>query len=178
MNIILFSGKAEAGKTTAARIVKDQLEDLGYKVALVPYGQYVKDTAKMLFGWDGKKDEKGRQLLQHWGTDIVRAKDSQFWADTVVRLARVISEQFDYLLIDDCRFPNEIDCWYLCPEYYNHTTTIRINRPGWKNALTPEQREHPSETSLDFWRFDLAVSATNLQELKDAVAHDIIPKII
>ena len=64
MKIILISGKAEAGKTTAANIIKYYLCGIGKRVAIVPYGQYVKDTAKMIFGWDGQKHKNGRQLLQ------------------------------------------------------------------------------------------------------------------
>ena len=59
MKIILISGKAEAGKTITANIIKDALEKKGQPSCIVPYGQYVKDTAKMLFNWDWKKDEAG-----------------------------------------------------------------------------------------------------------------------
>ena len=45
MKIILISGKAEAGKTTAANIIKYSLCGIGKRAAVVPYGQYVKDTA-------------------------------------------------------------------------------------------------------------------------------------
>ena len=50
MKIILISGKAEAGKTTTARYLKEKLEAENYKVVIASYGQYVKDTAKMLWG--------------------------------------------------------------------------------------------------------------------------------
>ena len=111
MKIILISGKAEAGKTTAANIIKYYLCGIGKRAAIVSYGQYVKDTAKMIFGWDGQKDENGRQLLQWWGTDVVRKKNENFWVNTVMRLAAVLDGEIDYLIIDDCRFPNEIDLW-------------------------------------------------------------------
>lgn len=162
MKIIMFSGKAEAGKTTAAEMVKEVLEKEHYRVAIIPYGAYVKETARLVFGWDGKKDEKGRQLLQWWGTDVVRKKYPNFWLETVQRLAMVVQDQLDYMLIDDCRFPNEIDNWknnWSC-------LAVRINRPGHENALTPEQRNHPSETSLDNYDFDLTITATDYNTLK------------
>ena len=95
MKIILISGKAEAGKTTAANIIKYYLCGIGKRAAIVPYGQYVKDTAKMIFGWDGQKDENGRKLLQWWGTDVVRKKNENFWVNTVMRRADVLDGDID-----------------------------------------------------------------------------------
>lgn len=174
MKIILISGKAEAGKTTAANIIKYYLCGIGKRAAIVPYGQYVKDTAKMIFGWDGQKDENGRQLLQWWGTDVVRKKNENFWVNTVMRLAAVLDGEIDYLIIDDCRFPNEIDLW---KDEYGYLT-LRIERPGHENALNAEQRKHPSETALDDYEFDVTISATDFKELKEAIYEQVLPIIV
>ena len=64
MKIILISGKAEAGKTTTAKFLKQKLGEQGKLSAIIPYGQYVKDTATMLFDRDGINDEKGHDLIQ------------------------------------------------------------------------------------------------------------------
>lgn len=164
-NIILFSGKAEAGKTTAARMLKEFLDRNNYKSAIIPYGDYVKNTARLIFDWNGEKDKAGRYLLQHWGTDIVRKKDPNFWTDTVVRLASVLNGELDFIIIDDARFENEITCW--AGEYWVYT--VRVERPGYENHLTPEQRMHPSETSLDNYTFDALLHATNQGELYDEI---------
>lgn len=181
MKIILISGKAEVGKTTSAKIIKEYMLERGIKAAIVPYGQYVKDTAKMIFGWDGVKDEAGRSLLQWWGTDKVREENPDFWLDTVERLARVCCDTgvIDCIIIDDCRFPNEIDEWKSLVTYDYETSefkkawpdvlTIRVERPGHENALTPEQRMHPSETSLDDYEMDIALTATNYEELDNEI---------
>ena len=177
MKVILISGKAEAGKTTAANMLKSFLENQGKTVVIIPYGQYVKDTAKMIWGWDGKKDEAGRQLLQWWGTDVVRQQDPSFWVDTVIRLARVIQNQVDYLIVDDCRFVNEIQGWY--GDIYSNWRpfTIRVERPGHENALTPEQRQHPSETELDDYIFDITIKAIDKAGLYDEIVWKVMPKI-
>ena len=174
MKIILISGKAEAGKTTAANIIKYYLCGIGKRAAIVPYGQYVKDTAKMIFGWDGQKDENGRQLLQWWGTDVVRKKNENFWVNTVMRLAAVLDVEIDYLIIDDCRFPNEVELWKHEYDYL----TLRIERPGHENALNDEQRKHPSETALDDYEFDVTISATDFKELKEAIYEQVLPIIV
>ena len=175
MKIILISGKAEAGKTTTANIIKDALEKKDQSACIVPYGQYVKDTARMLFNWDGKKDKAGRSLLQYWGTDVVRKKDPNFWVMASIDLANVIKDEFDYMIVDDCRFPNEIDLWKCLTAY--PVLTIRVIRPGHENMLTLEQRLHPSEISLDKYSFDIYLSATNKDELLGEVERKLSGKL-
>lgn len=181
MKIILISGKAEAGKTTTAKLISQHLWSDGVRSAIIPYGQYVKDTAKMIFGWNGVKDEAGRTMLQQWGTDKVRTKDPDFWLDTVERLARICEDTkvLDCIIIDDCRFLNEIDHWKSLVTWDYKTDafekawpdvlTIRVERPGHENALTPEQRMHPSETSLDDYEMDIILTAKDFKELNDEI---------
>lgn len=179
MKIILISGKAEAGKTTTAKYLKNKLGEQGKTSAIVPYGQYVKDTAKMLFNWDGNKDKNGRALLQWWGTDVVRKKYPNFWVDTVIRLARIMNRDvgFDFLIIDDCRFPNEIEDWKRDIFDVWDVVTVRIERSGHENSLTEKQRQHPSECALDGYNFDVTISATNQEELEYAICEQLLPKI-
>lgn len=178
MKIILISGKAESGKTTTAKFLKKKLGEQGKTSAIVPYGQYVKDTAKILFDWDGNKDEKGRALLQWWGTDVVRKNNPDFWIDTVMRLAKVMTDVgFDFLIIDDCRFPNEIENWKRDILDVWNVMTVRIERPGHENALTEKQRQHPSECALDRYNFDVTISATDQEELEYAICEQLLLKI-
>lgn len=152
MKIILISGKAEAGKTTAAKFLKEELESRGERVAITPYGRLVKDLCNMLYGWDGKKDEAGRQLLQHFGTDVIRAQEPYYWCAHIRNLAYLVKDEFDTFIIDDCRFPNEVYIWdktHPAERKDFDVYWLRIERPGYENHLTPEQRLHPSETALD-----------------------------
>lgn len=172
MKVILISGKAENGKSETAKITRSLLPD--NSTIKMAYGDYVKDTAKLLWGWNGEKDEEGRSLLQWWGTNFVREKQPDFWVETVVRLAEIVKDVFDYLLIDDIRFPNEIDIW---KQRGFETVTVRIERPGHQNVLTEEQRQHPTEIMLDNWSFDLVLSASTKQELNDEINNKLIPYI-
>lgn len=153
MKIILISGKAEAGKTTAANFLKEELESRGERVAITPYGRLVKDLCNMLYGWNGEKDEAGRQLLQRFGTDIVRAMRPDYWVDHIIDLALMLNNEFDTFIIDDCRFPNEVVSWegkwFKTFDNAFDVYWLRIERPGYENHLTPEQRMHASETALD-----------------------------
>ncbi len=42
---------------------------MGYKVLIAHYADLVKYVAKTFFEWNGEKDEYGRSLLQHIGTE-------------------------------------------------------------------------------------------------------------
>lgn len=69
MKIVCISGKAQHGKDTTAKLLEEILEAQGNRVLIAHYGDLVKYVCKTFFGWDGKKDEKGRTLLQRVGTD-------------------------------------------------------------------------------------------------------------
>jgi hypothetical protein len=175
MKAILISGKAEAGKDSVANILRVRLAELQKRSVRLAYGDYVKDTARELWDWDGKKDEKGRELLQWWGTEYVRTRFPDFWAETVVCLAHVVRESFDFMLIPDLRFLNEIEIW---TDNNFDIITVRVERPGHDNKLTPEQRLHISETALDKYVFDVTLTATNMEELTAEVYNKLLPKIL
>lgn len=174
MKVILISGKMRHGKDTFANELKKQLEENNKRVLIVHYGDYLKYCLKEYYGWDGIKDEKGRTLLQHFGTEIVRAKDENFWVDTVARLISAIKEEWDYVLIPDVRMPNEIDRIY---DFFSwdEITTVRIER--WIDPNTPytdptstrAQREHYSETALDNYAFQYIIENYHLWAMYDVV---------
>lgn len=156
MQILLFSGKAEHGKTTAALMTKEILESRGNKVLKVAYGDLVKHVCKQYFGWDGQKDEKGREILQQIGTNVVREKNPNYWVDFVIGFVKLFEDEYDYAVVDDSRFPNELKAW---DKDGWDTYTIRVTREGHVSSLTETQLQHPSETSLDNFHFDYYIDS-------------------
>lgn len=154
--VILFSGDAEHGKTASAILLKKKLESINKKCLIVNFADYLKYICKQYFGWDGNKDKIGREKLQFIGTDIVRKKNSNFWAETVVNFVKVFEDQYDYFLIGDCRFPNEQSCF---KERGIDTLSIKVFRNHFENKLTPEQRMHSSERALDGYNFDYIITS-------------------
>ena len=146
LKIYAISGKAQHGKDTFAELLYQELTDKGYKVLVTHYGDLVKYICKTIFNWDGQKDEKGRHLLQYVGTDIIRKEKPNYWVDFVVDIIKFFGENWDYVLIPDTRFPNEVD---VLKENFNNVKHIRVTRPNFESTLTDEQKRHPSETALD-----------------------------
>ena len=127
----------------------------------------VKIHSLEFFNWDGAKDEKGRTLLQYVGTDVVRKQRPSYWTDFVVSVLELFPNEWDYVLIPDCRFPNEVECFI---EHGMDTTLIRINRPNFVSNLTPEQLNHPSETAMDDYPPNLyVINDGTLEDLSDSI---------
>lgn len=171
--VILFSGKAEHGKTTAANMLKKMLEDKGNKVVVTRYAYYLKDLAARYCGWNGEKDNYGRQLLQQLGTDIIRVKLNKpnFHVGRICEDIEICQDYVDYVIIDDTRFTNEV--FYPKAIFGDKVIAVRVERddPNFRSALSDEQLHHISETALDdFEGFDCKISASNLDELEDAIA--------
>ena len=145
MRVILISGKAQNGKDSTAFIMRELLEKQQKKVLIIHYADNLKLFAKNYFGWNGIKDENGRKLLQWLGTDVIRKNYKDTGVDMIIALLKGIQTLYDYIIIPDVRFPNEVD--KMCDNF--DCITIRIIRPNFDNGLTDEQKNHPSETALD-----------------------------
>ena len=127
-------------------MVKEMLDDDGYKVLIAHYGDLVKYICKTFFQWNGEKDEAGRSLLQRIGTDVIRNQEPDYWVSFVAEILKFFDGEWDYVLIPDCRFPNEVE--YLKEQGFD-VTHMRVIRDNFDSPLTKEQQEHPSETALD-----------------------------
>lgn len=124
--IVGIAGYAGSGKDRAA----DCLVALGYERR--GFADALKRLAGAI-GWDGRKDDPGRALLQNLGVGARDILGADVWVDALMRdlPARVV--------ITDVRFPNEVAA------IRDHGgVVVRIWRPGVQPA-----RGHVSETALD-----------------------------
>lgn len=153
MRVITISAKAQYGKDYTAKLLKESLEDMGYSVLICHYADLLKYICKQFFDWDGQKNEEGRTLLQKVGTEGVRSIKPDYWVDFIIDILHFFPDEWDYVIIPDTRFPNEIN---KIKENFN-MRCIHVSRPGFENSLTEEQRQHPSEIALDNYRFDFEV---------------------
>lgn len=172
MKIITISGYAGSGKDTVASIIKGQLEADGHSVLVMHYADLLKYICKTFFGWDGIKDERGRTILQYVGTDIIRKQNPDYWVNFISNLLIMFPEEWEYVLIPDCRFPNEIS---VLKNDGHNVLTIHVIRDGLKSTLTKEQQQHVSETALDDYDFDYYIhNGGSIIDLKQMISEWLI----
>ena len=159
---VCISGRARHGKDTTATLLKKNLSEKGYTSVVVHYADLLKHICKAFFGWNGEKDEQGRSLLQRVGTECVRTQNPNYWVDFVISLAALFPAEYDYIIVPDARFPNEIS---RIREAGFDVTHVRVVRDGFKNELTPEQQLHASETALDGTEPDYWVHNRDMDDL-------------
>lgn len=168
--IISLSGMARHGKDSTINIIQKKLESQNKKCLHMAYGNLVKHICEQYYNWDGRKDEFGRTLLQYIGTDKIRSKEPNYWVDFIINLVKVIGEDYDYVMISDCRFPNEILRWM---EEGYVIIPVHVTRTNFDNGLTEEQKNHSSETALNDYEFDYYLEAENLDELEKEVCNKL-----
>lgn len=154
MKIICISGKAQSGKDFVAIRLKALLSLDGSKVLITHFADLLKYMCKTYFSWNGEKDAEGRYLLQHIGTEVFREYDENYWVDFIRNILKLFPDKWDYVVIPDCRFPNEIERF---KEDGFDVVTMRLERSnsGSDNSgMNTQNKKHSSETALDEYDFD------------------------
>lgn len=181
MEIIGLSGYARSGKDEAAKVL---VEEFGFtrvafadKLREVLYAlnptvlhdtdvrrrdfekphRYVQDVIDQ-YGWDGYKETpfgaEIRRLLQRLGTEAGR---ETLWDSIWVDAAFAGLPDDAKVVVTDCRFPNEAEA-----VKSRGGVMWRIERRGNGPA-----NNHPSETSLDDWKFDYTLwNSAGVEEYK------------
>lgn len=170
--VILISAKAQHGKDTFARLLKQQLENQGYKIVVDRFAKYIKGYLRDYYGWDGvTKGEFERTFLQNKGTEDIKGKKNYkcFHAKRLSEDFDIFQDDFDYFLVPDTRFEDEI--YIMKAMFSNQIITVRIQRDGVTGGLNNEQLQHQSEIDLDNFRFDYKIKNNGtLEELKEKVS--------
>ena len=124
--LVGLAGWAGSGKDTAA----DALVAVGYQRR--GFADALKELARRI-GWDGHKDDTGRQLLQELGLGCRDIIGADVWVDALMHTIDGPT------VISDVRFANELAA------IADHAgVVVRVTRPGVRPA-----RGHLSETALD-----------------------------
>lgn len=154
VDVVLISGKARSGKDSVANfIARNAKYD---SIISLHFASPVKLIAKNDFGWNGVKDEKGRQLLQLIG-DGGRSYNPNIWVEKLLDslnsfVRSYINSSKLLVLIPDTRYKNEVMKLLEWGDiFHNRVFTVRIERPNFDNGLTKEQLNNSSEMDLDDW---------------------------
>lgn len=167
MRVLAISGHAQNGKDTIAGLLASELQARGLRVLIAHYADLLKYICRTFFGWDGNKDENGRHILQYVGTDVIRKQSPDFWVDFISSILKYFGDNWDYCIIPDSRFPNEID--KLKSDGFD-VTHLRVVRSNFISPLTEEQQMHPSETALDDIKADFYIENNgSIADLKSKI---------
>jgi hypothetical protein len=197
--IIAFSGKARAGKSESAKLMKDIVNQSNeVKFVGFSFATKVKEIASYYFNWDGNKDihtkvyatgdvkadgsfavngdseviqDKGRQLLINIGQKFREIRAS-IWADIVLQQIKDLDAGTPdnvVYCIDDMRFQNEAKAL----GEYGRFVSIRLNRPEGQLNL-----DDITEKDLDNSKFDYYIendgSVENLKISLQQIYHSIL----
>lgn len=176
MRIVLISGLARNGKDQTATFIKEYLTNMGKRVLVTHYADFLKDFCRINYGYRGIKDEKDRFVLQHVGTDIVRKNNPNAWVNMMVELLKGVTTEFDFVLIPDVRFQNEVD---VIKNNFDDVRCLDVVRRNFDNGLTESQKNHPSERVLSASNFDeIIYNDGGLEDLRDTVIEAVNKNIV
>jgi hypothetical protein len=159
--IVLISGLAGSGKTASADLLEEKLRAIkDLRTARMSFASPIKFVAKLAFGWDGEKDEKGRKLLQCLGA-VGREYNMDNWCELLLKTLDASDEMFppNFVLIDDWRFPNEAK--FFSGNLTLDTVKIRVSgRGGLKSNLAQDASEISLPDSHGYYDFEIDNSGT------------------
>lgn len=165
MMIFLVSGRAQNGKGTLSKILKEKLEEKNLKVCEIQIMRTLKEYLKDYFNWDGSEIDKPRKMLQEIGTDIIREKLNKpyFHIDRLTEDIEILSNFFDVFIVNDIRLPLEIET---LKERFSNVISINVTRPNYISPLEVSEQVHITELALnDYKKFDYEVVNSSLNDL-------------
>ena len=132
--LIGLSGKKRVGKDTLGHYL-----ELAYGFRRVGFADEIKRIATKELGWDGKKDIRGRKLLQDFGM-VIQAYEQTYWVHKAFKtIERLEKKGTKNVAITDLRFAHEAEAIRGRGGY-----VIRIHCPE-----LPATDQHVSEIALD-----------------------------
>lgn len=144
MRVVTVTGRARSGKDTFATLLKHHLSAKGNRVLITHYADMLKYICRQYLGWDGKKDEAGRKLLQTVGTEVFREFNQNYWVNHLVTILYLLGGNWDFVIIPDARFFNEVETMR---QLYNGFAVKIVRDVGC--GLSDEARSHISETQTE-----------------------------
>ena len=192
--LIVFSGKAQSGKSTSAGLVRDIINEDKDKhefpwtaATIHSFATALKDIARQYFGWNGSKEiimrpvvggrdiseepvpDIGRTLLLNIGKKFREIRPT-IWVDYVINNIKNDDKNAKdtLFLIDDMRFKNELNL----AKTFHSCVSVRITRK--EGAL---DLDDVSEKDLDDSTFDYYIDNDGTQEELKAKLKKLIKDI-
>lgn len=166
--IILIAGKARSGKNTVSKILESEFIKEKKEVIISPYTKYLKEYIHNITDWNIEdEDNKPRDLLQKLSSELIKEKLGleNIFINRQIEDIKIYSYFKDVIIINDVRFPKEIDT---IKNIFTNVVSIQVKRSNYISGLTKEQLQDVTETSLDNYNnFDYIIENDNIELLKE-----------
>lgn len=156
---VIINGHANAGKDEIAKIAKKILDTPIYNISSITP---VMEIAKLM-GWDGKKDERSRELLSNLKDLWVEFNNGPI--NQLVKTVDEIDDRYSppdpYLIFVHIREPEEIEKF---KTNYPDTTTVLVKRDS------IETYNNRADSFVNEYNYDYIIENNGtLVELEDSV---------
>lgn len=165
--LIGIVGKKESGKDEIVKIIKEKFKyNANETVIRLAFADALKVEVSGAMDITLEELEKNknqyRLILQGWGTDFRRAKNSLYWITKYIsQLNGLSNDKIKYILTPDVRFENEAHCIKMCGGKIWRVT---------RGNILDNKDEHISEVEQDKIICDqLIYNNASLEDLKQQV---------
>ena len=166
--IILIAGKARSGKNTVSKILESEFIKEKKEVIISPYTKYLKEYIHNITDWNIEdENNKPRDLLQKLSSELIKEKLGleNIFINRQIEDIKIYSYFKDVIIINDVRFPKEIDT---IKNIFSNVVSIQVKRSNYISGLTKEQLQDVTETSLDNYNnFDYIIENDDIELLKE-----------
>ena len=166
--IILIAGKARSGKNTVSKILESEFIKEKKEVIISPYTKYLKEYIHNITDWNIEdENNKPRDLLQKLSSELIKGKLGleNIFINRQIEDINIYSYFKDVIIINDVRFPKEIDT---IKNVFTNVVSIQVKRSNYISGLTKEQLQDVTETSLDNYNnFDYIIENDDIELLKE-----------
>ena len=165
MRIFIIGGRANVGKNTLAKYIKEYYDKKDERSIITEYSKYIKLVANEMIDWE-EKNKKPRKFLQDLGEEYRRTIDPNVFINRMKEDILVLQKYYQNIIICDARLIPEITL--LKTKYQNCYTIHLFGKIDSK--LSEEEANHITETELENYKnFDYELENTNFEILKNNI---------
>lgn len=140
--VILINGKAQSGKSTLAELLASKIQNS----KVIHNADSVKELATNFFGWNGVKDDDGRELLIGISEVGYDYKDN-FWE---YKTLSKVEDKDEVIIIPDFRYEQT---YHFFKEQGFRVITLYVSMTKDINTMNVSMKEHSTEQRLNI-KFD------------------------
>ena len=161
MRLFIIGGKANVGKNTLAKMIKQYYDEKDEKSIITEYSKYVKLMANEMLDLHDKK--KPRSFLQSLGEEYRKVVSPSVFIDRMKEDIALYQKYYQNIIICDARLIPELT---LMKIKYPKCYTIHLIGDR-KNNLTVDEQNHITEKELEHYsNFDYTIENTSKEDLK------------